>query len=50
MPFWLAVILAFAAAMVVLGVATERITSLQPMVNQPPIALFASDDQPYLLH
>ena len=37
-PFWLAVILAF-AAMVVLGVATERIV-LRPMVNQPPIALF----------
>ncbi|MCP5268479.1 MAG: branched-chain amino acid ABC transporter permease [Zoogloeaceae bacterium] len=37
-PFWLALILAF-GAMVILGIATERIV-LRPMVNQPPIALF----------
>ncbi|MDE2583995.1 MAG: branched-chain amino acid ABC transporter permease [Betaproteobacteria bacterium] len=37
-PFWLALILAF-AAMVLLGTATERIV-LRPLVNQPPITLF----------
>jgi branched-chain amino acid transport system permease protein len=37
-PFWLALVLAF-GAMVILGVATERIV-LRPLVNQPPIALF----------
>jgi len=37
-PFWLALVLAF-GAMVVLGIGTERIV-LRPMVNQPPIALF----------
>jgi branched-chain amino acid transport system permease protein len=37
-PFWLALVLAF-GAMVVLGIATERIV-LRPLVNQPPIALF----------
>lgn len=37
-PFWLALILAF-VAMVLLGVATERIV-LRPLVNQPPITLF----------
>ena len=37
-PFWLALILAF-GAMVLLGIATEKIV-LRPLVNQPPIALF----------
>jgi branched-chain amino acid transport system permease protein len=37
-PFWLALVLAF-GAMIILGVATERIV-LRPLVNQPPIALF----------
>ncbi|MFA7291090.1 MAG: branched-chain amino acid ABC transporter permease [Rhodocyclaceae bacterium] len=37
-PFWLALVLAF-GAMVILGIATERIV-LRPLVNQPPIALF----------
>ena len=37
-PFWLALVLAF-CAMVILGVATEKIV-LRPLVNQPPIALF----------
>jgi branched-chain amino acid transport system permease protein len=37
-PFWLALVLAF-GAMILLGIATERVV-LRPMVNQPPIALF----------
>ena len=37
-PFWLALILAF-AAMVLLGITTERIV-LRPLVNQPHITLF----------
>ena len=37
-PFWMALVLAF-GAMVVLGIATEKIV-LRPLVNQPPIALF----------
>jgi branched-chain amino acid transport system permease protein len=37
-PFWLALVLAF-GAMVILGIATEKIV-LRPLVNQPPIALF----------
>ncbi len=37
-PFWLAVLLAF-AAMVLLGLATERLV-LRKLVNQPPITLF----------
>ena len=37
-PFWLALILAF-GAMVLLGIATERIV-LRPLVNQPHITLF----------
>jgi branched-chain amino acid transport system permease protein len=37
-PFWLALLLAF-AVMVVLGILTERIV-LRPLVNQPPITLF----------
>ena len=37
-PFWLALVLAF-GAMVILGIATEKVV-LRPLVNQPPIALF----------
>ena len=37
-PFWGALVLAF-AAMVVLGMLTEKIV-LRPLVNQPPITLF----------
>ena len=37
-PFWLALLITF-AAMVLLGVATERVV-LRPLVNQPQITLF----------
>src|SRR5574341_1301762 len=37
-PFWLALVVAF-AAMVLLGVLTERVV-LRPLVNQPQITLF----------
>ena len=47
-PFWMALVLAF-GAMVVLGTATEKIV-LRPLVNQPPIALFmATIGLPYFV-